>query len=218
MPQLTACPVGEILPIAVGVCPPGALLDPSSGCCILPGVEGVLEIPSVYPPPTPTPVGVGYTGSPYAPRGLPPTVAGTAAGGGFYSAIAVLVALIPSFLQFLNKPPSQTCPQCPDGSVPSYPNCACPQSKQCPAGDTAAPCGTGYVPDPAQKNCCKPAPGTMCSSPEFPPPCRPTETIDAKTGCCLPTCPAGEYEQPCRPNEVVDPATNCCKSSPVGGA
>lgn len=187
MPTLTACPLGEILPIADGVCPPGATLDQQSGCCALPSAQGFLEIPSVYPPPAAPPPGIFYSGNPNAPRGLPPSVGGygpsgsSGALGGFASVIPVLVGLLgAAFSQWLNRP--ATCSNtCPGGAIPTPPGCACPP--------------------PAPKVC---APG------EYSQPCRPHEQLDKATGCCATICPTGEYAQPCRPNETVDQATNCC--------
>src|ERR1700676_4962913 len=97
MPTLTACPLGETLPIAPGVCPPGGgTYDPQSGCCFTPSAEQVLEIPSVWPPPTPAPPGYVYSGRPNFPRGLPSSIAGAPGStlGGFVSVIPVLVSLL----------------------------------------------------------------------------------------------------------------------------
>ncbi len=180
MPTLTACPLGETLPIAPGVCLSGTF-DQASGCCFTPSAENVLEIPSVYvaTPATPAPPRVVYSGNPNFPRGLPPSVAGVrgaggVGAGGFASIIPVLVALLgQAFLQYLNKPATPVAP------MPVKP-----------------------VPTP-------PAPKT-CAAGQFAQPCRPHEQIDRATGCCATICPAGEFAQPCRPNETVDSATNCC--------
>lgn len=182
MPALTACPPGETLPIADGVCLTG-FLDPASGCCIpsipsgvLPSIAqpaptrpssgNVLVIPSVAPAPVPTPPSIVYSGSPVNPRGLPPTAA-----TGFAAAIPILESLLgAAFGLLLQKflSPGTTTP-----TTPSTPAVPC---------STPPPCRPGEKLDSSGK-CCKPS-AASCPSGEFPQPCRVTETIDAATGCC----------------------------------
>jgi hypothetical protein len=194
MPQLTACPIGETIPIADGVCAPGAgNIDPATGCCLLPTAEQVLVIPSVYPPPSPAPNRIVYSGNPIAPRGLPASVAGApgTALGGFSSIIPVLAGLLgAAFVQWLNKPAAPPTP----APAPAGP-------KVCAAGEFAKPCRPHEQLDP-NTDCCR----TVCPAGEYGQPCRPNEQIDPATNCCmLPAAPTAVAAHPFASNSAVMP-------------
>jgi hypothetical protein len=200
MPTLTPCPLGEILPIDDGVCPPGATLDQNSGCCIVPSAQGFLEIPSVYPPPPAPCPSVVYSGNPYSPRGLPPSVAGygptgaSGALGGFASVIPILVGLLGvAFSQWINKPATPPPPPPPP-----------PPPKVCAPGEYNQPCRPHEQLDKAT-GCC----ATICPSGEYAQPCRPNETVDQATNCCmLPAAGAGGIT-----NAAFHPISNPLASS-----
>jgi hypothetical protein len=194
MATLTACPLGETLPIAPGVCPPGGgTFDPQSGCCFTPSAEQVLTIPSVWPPPTPAPPAIVYSGNPVAPRGLPASVAGApgTALGGFSSIIPVLAGLLgAAFIQWINKP-----------AAPPAPAPAPPGPKVCAPGEFNQPCRPHEQLDKAT-GCC----ATICPAGEYGQPCRPNEQIDPATNCCmLPAAPTASVANPFTSNPAVMP-------------